>query len=96
MIPTSKGKMVLPVCFARLSDVGLKKRSHRIANERMQGFIWWVFTERENSELGRHWFVCIYYRSTFNERQAESKQEKKLEQKISFSLNNCSFVLHTN
>lgn len=76
MIQTNKGKWFLPVCLARLSDVGLKERSHSIANERMQGFIWGVLAERENAELGRHWFVCINDWSAFNERQATRKQRR--------------------
>ena len=74
----------LPVGLARLPDVGLKERSHCIADERVQGFIGRVFTEREDSELGRHWLVCINHWSSFNERQAKIKEKETLEPTASF------------
>lgn len=60
----------LPVCFARLSDIGLEKGSNSTANERVQCFIWWIFTESEHSQLEWHWFVGINHWCALNESQA--------------------------
>lgn len=79
-----KESWFLPVGLARLPDVGLKERSHCIADERVQGFIGRVFTEREDSELGRYWLVCINHWSSFNERQAKRKEKETLEPTVSF------------
>lgn len=95
----TKENWFLPVGLARLPDIGLKKRSHCIADERVQGFIWRVFTEREDAELGRHWLVCINHWSSFNERQAERKEKKTLEQIVSSSsvlMTTDFFVGHAN
>lgn len=66
----------LPIRLARLSDIGLEKRSHSVANEGMQSFIWGVFAEREDSELRRHGLVCVDDWSPFNESQAAGEQER--------------------
>jgi hypothetical protein len=98
ILTIEKVKMVLPVCLARLSDVGLKKRSNCIADERMQRFIRRVLTKSEDSELRRHRFICINYRGTFNECQAKKKAKEEIIT-VSFlvSLNNCSLcTAHTN
>lgn len=51
--------MMLPVGFARLSDVGFEVRSHGIADEGVQGLVWRIFTERQNSHLSGDGFVRV-------------------------------------
>lgn len=61
---------MLPVCLARLTDVGLEEGSHCIADKGMEGFIGGVLTQSQHSHLGRDGLVCIHHSSPLNEGQA--------------------------
>ena len=42
----------LPVCLARLANVGLEERSNSIADERVERLVGRILTQGQNSNLG--------------------------------------------
>lgn len=89
--------MVLPVCFARLPDIGLKKWSHGVADEGVQRLVGRVFTECEHAQLRGHRLVRIDHRGAFDECQAgESEGGVSMRASFLIRLNICSLCVHTN